>query len=178
MALSNKQRRFVEEYLLDLNATAAARRSGYSPHTAHAIGAENLTKPEVAAAIEAAMEDRAARCRVNADDVLRELMAIVRTNPSKFSTDNTGRLSLVDPDDTESWRAVASVKQKNKWIPQENADPIHEVEVEFKLWDKNSAIDKAMRHLGILSTDVKLSGGDAPFLFTLKIDKASDDSDG
>jgi phage terminase small subunit len=53
MALTPKQQRFVDEYLTDLNATQAAIRAGYSERTASAIGSENLTKPEVAAAIAA-----------------------------------------------------------------------------------------------------------------------------
>ena len=50
--LTPKQQRFVDEYLIDLNATQAAIRAGYSPKTAHSIGAENLIKPEVQKAIE------------------------------------------------------------------------------------------------------------------------------
>jgi phage terminase small subunit len=53
MALTSKQQRFVAEYLIDSNATQAAIRSGYSARTAAAIGSENLTKPEIAAAIQA-----------------------------------------------------------------------------------------------------------------------------
>jgi phage terminase small subunit len=51
MSLNPRQQRFVDEYLIDLNATAAAIRAGYSPKTARAIGAENLTKPDIAEAI-------------------------------------------------------------------------------------------------------------------------------
>lgn len=50
-ALTPKQQRFVDEYLVDLNATQAAIRAGYSAKTAYSIGSENLTKPEIAAAI-------------------------------------------------------------------------------------------------------------------------------
>lgn len=52
--MTPKQAAFVREYLIDLNATAAAKRAGYSVKTAHVIGAENLTKPEIAAAVQAA----------------------------------------------------------------------------------------------------------------------------
>ena len=53
MALTPRQASFVEQYLVDLNATKAAIRAGYSKATAGAIGAENLTKPEIIAAVEA-----------------------------------------------------------------------------------------------------------------------------
>ena len=57
--MSPKAERFVAEYLIDLNATQAAIRAGYSVRTARAIGAENLTKPAIADAIAAAQQARA-----------------------------------------------------------------------------------------------------------------------
>jgi phage terminase small subunit len=59
--LSPKQARFVDEYLVDLNATQAAIRSGSSARTARSIGQENLTKPDIAAAIETAQRSQSAR---------------------------------------------------------------------------------------------------------------------
>lgn len=58
MALTAKQKRFVEEYLIDLNATQAAIRAGYSPNTAYSIGNENLNKPEIRARIDKAMAEQ------------------------------------------------------------------------------------------------------------------------
>lgn len=71
--LTAKQARFVEEFLVDLNATAAARRAGYSKKTAKQIGAENLTKPDIQAAIAAAKQKLSERCQVQLDDITREL---------------------------------------------------------------------------------------------------------
>ncbi len=50
--LTAKQQRFVDEYLIDLNATQAAIRAGYSPKSAYSIGQENLKKPEIQEAIQ------------------------------------------------------------------------------------------------------------------------------
>ena len=75
MPLTPKQAAFVREYLVDLNAAAAARRAGYSEKTARKIGQENLTKPDIAAAIEAAQSERAERLQLTADDVLKGLHA-------------------------------------------------------------------------------------------------------
>jgi len=66
MALSNKQRVFVLEYLRDFNATQAALRAGYSPRTAYSIGQENLKKPEIAEVIKAEVDARA----MGADEIL------------------------------------------------------------------------------------------------------------
>lgn len=76
MALTPKQERFVAEYLIDLNATQAAIRAGYSAKTAGQIGEQNLKKLEIAAAVKVAMEKRADRNGVTQDEVisgLREL---------------------------------------------------------------------------------------------------------
>ena len=70
-----KQAAFIQEYLVDLNATQAAVRAGYSARTARKIGHENLTKPHIKAAIEAAQAERAERTRITADDVLNGLHA-------------------------------------------------------------------------------------------------------
>ncbi|MET3710394.1 phage terminase small subunit [Sphingomonas trueperi] len=73
MSLTPKQERFVQEYLIDLNATQAAIRAGYSAQTAHAIGHENLSKPEVIDAIGAAKAERSERTRIDAAWVLTRL---------------------------------------------------------------------------------------------------------
>lgn len=75
-ALKGKQARFVEEYLKDLNATQAAIRAGYSEKTARQVGAENLTKPVIAAAIEEASKARSERTQIDSDYVLRRLAQI------------------------------------------------------------------------------------------------------
>ncbi len=73
MSLTPKQARFVEEYLLDVNATQAAIRAGYSCRTAGQVGFENLKKPEIAAAIEGAMKDRERRTQITQDEVIQGL---------------------------------------------------------------------------------------------------------
>lgn len=84
MSLSDKQQRFIAEYLIDLNATQAAIRAGYSQSTAGAIGHENLTKPEIVAAIAEAQAERSERTNITADDVLRELWAIGKADPNEL----------------------------------------------------------------------------------------------
>jgi phage terminase small subunit len=76
--LTAKQRRFVDEYLVDLNATKAAIRAGYSHRTARSIGEENLTKPDIAKALDVAMAQRAERTRITADDVIATIEETVR----------------------------------------------------------------------------------------------------
>ncbi len=82
--MTPKQRRFVEEYLIDLNATQAAIRAGYSKKTAKQIGTENLAKPVLQEAIAEAMAARSERTEIDADWVLRRLFEIDRTNMADF----------------------------------------------------------------------------------------------
>ena len=74
--MTAKQERFVQEYLIDLNATQAALRAGYSGKTARSIGAENLSKPDIEKAIADALEARRLRTEITQDRVLEELAAI------------------------------------------------------------------------------------------------------
>jgi phage terminase small subunit len=76
MALTDKQQRFVEEYLIDLNATKAAIRAGYSAKTANEQGSRLLANVSVFAAVSAAQEERSKRTAITADQVLQELWAI------------------------------------------------------------------------------------------------------
>lgn len=71
--MTPKQVRFVQEYLIDSNATQAAIRAGYSKKTAHVIGHENLNKPEIAEALKVAQGKIAERCALSAEKVLRDL---------------------------------------------------------------------------------------------------------
>ena len=74
--LTPKQARFVAEYLVDLNATQAAIRAGYSRKTADSIGLQLLRKTQVASAIQKAQEDRARRVEITQDEIIRDIMEV------------------------------------------------------------------------------------------------------
>ncbi len=89
--LTPKQQRFVEEYLIDLNATQAAVRAGYSQRTANEQGYENLTKPHIAAAISEAQQRRSERTEITQDWVLERLVAVAeRTMQAEPVRDTQG----------------------------------------------------------------------------------------
>ncbi len=75
--LTAKQKRFIEEYLIDLNATQAAKRAGYSERTAKQIGTENLSKLAIREAIQARCNKRSERTEITADYVLTSLQEVV-----------------------------------------------------------------------------------------------------
>lgn len=76
--LTQKQSRFVDEYLIDLNETQAAIRAGYSRKTAHAIGSENLKKPEIKKQIDSRLQEIKSARTADATEVLETLTAILR----------------------------------------------------------------------------------------------------
>ncbi len=76
--MTKKQKRFVDEYLIDLNATQAAVRAGYSPNTAYSIGAENLKKPEIQNAIDERLEQLKSEKTADAQEVIEYLTSVMR----------------------------------------------------------------------------------------------------
>ena len=104
--MNARQETFVAEYLVDLNAAAAARRAGYSPRTADRIGHENLRKPEIAAAIAAARADRESRVKITADYVLSNLTEVVErcmTRAAVMVREDGERVQAVDEDGRNVW---------------------------------------------------------------------------
>jgi len=94
MSLNRKQQRFVDEYLIDLNATQAAIRAGYSEDTARAIGAENLTKPAISAALAEAMDQRASELAIDARWVLAEAVSVYQE--ARMEEDRSAALKSLD----------------------------------------------------------------------------------
>lgn len=155
--LSPKQRKFVAEYLVDLNATQAAVRAGYSPKTAEAIGHENLRKPGISRAVQSGMKARADRVEIKADDVLRELGRIGFSDIAGLF-DESGQLRAFRDIPMESRRAVAAIKVKSHTEPGDEDTVVYTTEI--KLWDKNTALTNLAKHLKLLTEKVEHSFGD------------------
>lgn len=150
MALNPKQQRFVDEFLVDLNATKAAIRAGYSQKTAYSQGFDLLKKPEVQEALSKARAERAERVQVEADEVLRTLLTIARSDPTHYRVnETTGALELAPGAPPRAWQAVASVKHRIKTRTPEKGPVERDHVVEFRLWDKNTALQNLGRHLGM-----------------------------
>lgn len=145
--MTKKQKRFVEEYLIDLNATQAAIRAGYSPHTAKDIGCENLAKPNIAAAVSQAMAERSRRTGINQDRVLQELARIGFAKITDVVDPETAKIRPDASDDDLA--CIQSIKIK----PSEFG-----TEREVKLYDKKSALVDLGKHLGLFKDKVELNG--------------------
>lgn len=144
--MTKKQKMFAEEYLVDLNATQAAIRAGYSTDTAYAIGSENLRKPEIRAYVDKAMAERSKRTGINQDRVLTELARIGFCKITDVVDPNTAK---VREDATEDDLAcIQSIKVK----PGEFG-----TEREVKLYDKKAALVDIGKHLGMFKEKVDLN---------------------
>lgn len=95
--LTAKQERFVEEYLIDLNATQAAIRAGYSEKTATEMAAENLTKPHINGAIQARRQVISAKAERSTLDVLADIGRVRANCMKEVLNPDTGVIAMLAP---------------------------------------------------------------------------------
>ncbi len=150
MALKPKQQRFVQEYLIDLNATAAARRAGYSESTAEVIGYENLRKPQIAAAISAAQQERAERTGVTADEVILELKRLGFSRMTDFSSWGPDGVRLKKSEDLTPGQAAA-VSEVTETVSESGGNR------KIKLHSKPAALELLGRHLGMFKDSLNIN---------------------
>lgn len=137
--LTEKQKRFCEEYLIDLNATQAAIRAGYSRKTAFAIGVENLRKPLIQQKISALQSEQSKRTEITADMVLKELAAIAFSDRTEFAKIDDDGIVIFTPTDQlspEVRKVIAGIKEGK-------------FGTEVSSYDKVRALELLGKHLGI-----------------------------
>jgi phage terminase small subunit len=157
--LSKKQRLFVDEYLVDFNATQAAIRAGYSPKSARTTASQNLRKAAVKEAIAEVSAPRLAALELSAEEVLAELARVARAN----------LLDYMRFDD----RGMPEVDLSG--LTRDKAAAIRDIEVEafgegrgegrrirFKMHDKLAALDRLARHYGLFREAMSPADEDAP----------------
>lgn len=150
--LTPKQERFVEEYLIDLNATQAAIRAGYSAKTANEQGSRLLANVSVRTCIDEAMAERSKRTGVNADRVLIELARLGFVNATDVINMDTA--SIKENANRDDTAAIASIKVKT--IPTEGGGEITEREI--KLYDKTKNLELIGKHLGMFKDKLEIKG--------------------
>jgi phage terminase small subunit len=156
VALTDKQQRFVDEYLKDLNATDAAIRAGYTTpdnrNSARTQGSRLLANVNISVAVSAAMTERSDRTKITSDRVLREIGRIGLVDPRKAFDQNNALLPVKEwPDEIAA--AISSIKILE--VRDEDGQVIGETK-EIKFWDKPAALTLAARHLGMLNDKVTL----------------------
>lgn len=161
MTLTNKQRRFVDEYLIDLNATQAAIRAGYSKKTANEQGARLLANVSVMLVVQEAMKARENRTHITQDRVLQELARIAFFDIRRLYNDD-GTLKRPDQLDDEAAAVLAGVDVVEQTAHEADEDgnmkAVPLLTKKAKVFDKTAALTLAMRHLGMLKDKVEHSG--------------------
>lgn len=142
--LSPKQQRFVDEYLVDLNASQAAIRAGYSARNADKIGWQLLGKTRVADAIALAKDARSRRTTITQDAVLYEIALLQHSSVDHYHIDDYGNVTLAPQAPPDAIRAVASLKKK---IVHMESGVSYETEI--RLWNKPASLRMGGEHLGL-----------------------------
>lgn len=138
--LTDKQKRFIEEYLVDLNATQAAIRAGYSEKTAYSIGEENLKKPVIKQAIEDAQSNRSSRVQITQDDVIRMLIENIEKS--------SGTKQVVITQTRKS--------EDGEFVGDDVAQFVYEPS------SVNKALELLGKHLGMFKDKLDVTTGDKP----------------
>ena len=153
--LTPKQRLFAQEYLVDLNATQAAIRAGYSRKTARKIGQENLTKPDIQAVVDEALEARAERTRVTADKVVTELAKLDFSDLREVASWGSFGLTWKDSENLtgEAAACVQEINYKHEVRYDQNGYRVETGTMKMKLHDKKGALKMLGEHLGIFGAN-------------------------
>lgn len=148
--LTDKQERFCQEYLIDLNATKAAERAEYSPKTANEQGARLLANVSVAERISELQAERAKRTNVDADRVIEQLAKIAFSDITQFVDWSNNAMDIKPSDQVDGTVLSAIVVHRYKG----------DFKREVKLQDKMKALELLGKHLGMFKDKVEVGGPD------------------
>lgn len=149
--LTEKQERFCQEYVVDLNGTQAAIRAGYSEKTANRIASENLSKLDIQERIQELQKEIQERNKIKADDVVQELAKIgFMTIDELF--DDSGVIKNPTLLSDKAKAAISSIKITKRTYGKDDNETEEET-TELKLWDKCKALIELGKHLGIFKED-------------------------
>ncbi|WP_051303756.1 terminase small subunit [Bacillus sp. SB47] len=151
--LTPKQKRFVDEYLIDLNATQAYIRAGYKASTEAVAGVEGhklLKNPKIEKAISEAMEKRSKRTNITADKVLNQLAKFAFADIRDLMTwdEETGRITLLPPDQIDG-SIITELTQTITEVPYGEELVADKVTTKVKRGDPLKALELIGKHLGM-----------------------------
>ncbi|MFX3633730.1 MAG: terminase small subunit [Candidatus Pristimantibacillus sp.] len=159
--LTAKRKRFGDEYLIDLNATQAAIRAGYSPKTAGSISTDLLKDPVLQLYIQNRMSQREYRTEITQDRVLQELAKIGFADIKEFLSFRTEKavVAYKEGDPVFGYQDVIELRPSDQIDGTMISEVKHTREgLAFKLHDKVAALDKIGRHLGMFNDKLKIEG--------------------
>ena len=173
MALTDKQKRFCDEYLIDLNATQAAIRAGYSEKTAYRTGADNLRKPQIEEYIAKRQKELSRSTETTQERVIKELALIAFSNNADYAHVVEKKMqveaggALVDVLDKDGnpvmYRTVEPVLTEELTEEQKRALAVIKKGrdgLEVKSCDKVKALELLGKHLGIFTDKIEANVND------------------
>lgn len=157
--MNRKHALFVQEYLIDLNASAAAIRAGYSERTSRTIGHELLTKPDIKAAIDEALEKRSQKTGISAELVVRELLRIATADVGQ-AFDDQGQMKPLSEIPEDVRRAISALEVNEIFSGQGDQKLAIGLARKVKFWDKARALELLGKHLRMFTEVHEHSGKD------------------
>ncbi|WP_274355223.1 terminase small subunit [Ligilactobacillus salivarius] len=134
--LTQKQQRFVDEYIISGNATQAAIKAGYSKKTARFVGAENLTKPNIKAELDKRNAEIKSQKTMDMQEVMERLAAIARGETVEQQVTNKGTVVEVEPKTSDQIRAMELIgKRYGAWTDKKEVTGGLEINVGVGDWD-------------------------------------------
>lgn len=164
MSLTAKQARFIEEYLIDLNATQAAIRAGYSEKTATEQGARLLTNVNVQKAIHEAQQARSERTKIDQDWVLKRLALLADAKTTDFTAWDEGGVHVKDSNELTPEQAyLVSEITLDETIKESGGGDELVLKRQKRLkgvsdTTKSKALELIGKHLGMFKDSIQLSG--------------------
>ncbi len=157
MKLNAKQKRFIEEYLIDLNATEACIRAGYAPSGANTQGPRLMQNPKVMAEIDKRIEKRSERTEITQDMVVQELAKIGFANMADYMRPGPDGDPYLDFSQLSRDQAAALIEVTVEDFKDGRGEDTRDVrKIKFKLADKKGALVDLGKHIGMWPNNAKL----------------------
>lgn len=157
MALTEKQKRFGDEYLVDLVATKAAIRAGYSPSSAYSQGHDLLKKPEMQAYLDVKRRELQEKTGITMEKVLREYSRIAFFDPRQLYTVD-GALKQIRDLDEDTAAVIAGLEVQEDFVSDSDDKEAVGCTKKVKFVDKIRALDSISRILGIATEKHEITG--------------------
>lgn len=157
--MTPRQQRFVEQYVVDLNATQAAIRAGYSPKTAKQIGSKLLTKIDIQEAVAVRQIELSKATGVTAQRVITELAKIGFANMEDYMRVDENGGATMDLSALTRDQAAAISEVTSETVIMGHGDDVEPIrKSKIKLHAKQSALEMLGRHLGVFEKDNQQRG--------------------
>lgn len=160
--ITDRMKKFVDEYLVDFNATQAAIRAGYSPDTANEQGSQLLARPDIRELVAEGQKEIMDRTQTFQDNAVAELKIVGFSDLADFLTVKDGGIVEQKPFNEltkEQTKCIKKIKQTVRSSHSADGTILHQTAViEIELHDKLKALELLGRHLGMFNDTLRLEG--------------------